>query len=70
MNPCAPVAAALGLSELITGDGKEVTPVPDKATDRGLPGALSEIVRLPVRLPAEEGVNVTLIAQPEPGWST
>ena len=38
-------------------------PVPLRATTCGLPLALSVSVRLPERLPATVGVNVTLITQ-------
>ncbi len=43
--------------------GPETTPVPLKATDCGLPGALSAIDNVPVRVPICVGLNVTLIVQ-------
>ncbi len=43
--------------------GPETTPVPLKATDGGLPGALSAIDNVPVRVPICVGLNVTLIVQ-------
>jgi hypothetical protein len=45
------------------------TPVPDSGTVCGLPGALSVIVRFPVRSPSWVGVNVTLITQFAPAAS-
>src|SRR5215831_10088842 len=47
------------------GAGADV-PVPVKPTVCGLPLALSLIVRVPVRVPIAEGVNVMLIAQEAP----
>ena len=41
-------------------------PVPDKATDCGLPAALSLTIRDPVRLPLAVGKNAILIVQREP----
>jgi hypothetical protein len=38
-------------------------PVPARLTVWGLPGALSLIVRVPLRAPTAVGVNVTLIVQ-------
>jgi hypothetical protein len=43
------------------------TPVPDNATDCGLAGALSVIVRAAVCVPVTAGVNVTVIVQIAPG---
>ena len=43
--------------------GPETTPVALKATDCGLPGALSAIDNVPVRVPICVGLNVTLIVQ-------
>jgi hypothetical protein len=40
-------------------------PVPERATDCGLSGALSVIVRVPVRLPVAVGVKETLTVQIE-----
>jgi len=42
------------------------TPVPVRARDCGLSGALSVMVTVPVRFPAEPGVKVTLIVQVPP----
>ena len=39
------------------------TPVPERLTDWGLPAALSVMARAAARLPAAEGVKVTLIVQ-------
>src|SRR5207245_7501265 len=54
----------------LTGDRLTVAgvtaPVPDSATDCGLPVALSVIVTAPTRLPAAVGVKVTLIVQLAP----
>ena len=38
-------------------------PVPDNATVCGLPAALSVKLRVPVRVPAAEGLKVTLTVQ-------
>ncbi len=46
--------------------GVKSIPVPISATVCGLPGALSEMVMLPLRAPPAVGVNVTLIAQLAP----
>jgi hypothetical protein len=45
------------------------TPVPLRATDCGLPDALSVIVKLALRLPSAEGVKVTLMVQEAPAAS-
>jgi hypothetical protein len=42
------------------------TPVPERLTDWGLPVALSAIASAAERLPAAEGLNVTLIVQLAP----
>jgi len=47
--------------------GPEATPVPLKATDCGLTGALSAIDNIPVRVPICVGLKVTLIVQPARG---
>jgi hypothetical protein len=41
-------------------------PVPVRVMTRGLPGALSEMVIVPVRAPGAVGVNVTFMAQLAP----
>ena len=45
----------------------EVTPVPLRPTVCGLPAALSVMVKVPVCVPTAVAVNMTLIAQVEPG---
>jgi hypothetical protein len=40
-----------------------LAPVPERLTVCGLPVALSEMVRLPLRVPVAVGVNITLIVQ-------
>ena len=45
----------------------ETRPLPLRATVRGLPVALSEMLRVPVRVPAAAGLNVTEIVQSAPG---
>jgi hypothetical protein len=50
------------LSETVAG----ATPVPLKATDCGLPAALSEIVTTPLAMPLACGVKETLIEQLAP----
>jgi hypothetical protein len=47
----------------------EVTPVPDRPTVSGLPGALLATVRSPAAAPAAVGVNFTLAVQDEPAAS-
>ena len=44
----------------------ELTPVPVRETDCGLPLALSVIVREPVRVPVVVGANVALMEQLAP----
>ena len=44
----------------------ERVPVPDRLAARGLPGALSEMDKVPVRVPSAVGVKVTEIAQLAP----
>src|SRR5215471_14297785 len=46
--------------------GIPTTPVPLRATDCGLPDALSAIDKLALRLPSAEGVKVTLMVQEAP----
>ena len=41
-------------------------PVPERLTDWGLPAALSVMARAAARLPAADGVKVTLIVQEAP----
>lgn len=56
--------ARLGVDRLTTGPGEAAsTPLPESATERGLPGALSVMTTEAVRAPAAPGVNVTLITQ-------
>ena len=44
-------------------------PIPDKAIDCGSPGALSLMVRVPMRLPVAVGLNLTEIRQLAPAES-
>jgi len=44
-------------------------PVPERLTDWGLPAALSVMARAAERLPAAEGVKVTLMVQLAPAAS-
>ena len=43
--------------------GPAVTPVPVKVTVCGLPAALSEMLRLPLRVPVAVGIKITLTVQ-------
>src|SRR5215469_1771414 len=54
------------LGDRLTAGAGADTPVPVNPTVCGLPFALSLIVRVPVRVPVAEGVNVMLIAQEAP----
>src|SRR5208282_288314 len=52
----------------VLGDtaSRAATPVPDSVTECGLPAALSETVRLPLRVPSAVGVKTTVIVQAAP----
>ena len=54
----------------LTAGADAVVPEPLKATDCGLPDALSVIVTLALRLPAAVGVKVTLMKQEAPAASS
>ena len=46
--------------------GAVLVPVPERLTVWGLPAALSEMLRVPLRVPVAVGVKVTLIVQLAP----
>src|SRR5215510_1457004 len=54
----------------LTSGADEGVPEPLKATDCGLPGALSVIATLALRLPLAVGVKVTLMKQEAPAASS
>jgi len=56
-------AAKVRLAGEIDAPGAEAAPDPVSETVCGLVGALSEIVRVPVRVPPAVGENVTLMLQ-------
>src|SRR5688572_12234327 len=67
VNSLAPAARPVGVSEVITGTGSDVRPVPDRFAVLGLKVASLAIVNEPLRVPASVGENVTIIEQPPPG---
>jgi hypothetical protein len=62
-----PKARLVGESE--TAGAAAAVPVPLRATDCGLPGALSEIVNVPGWLPVAVGAKLTLIVQLPPAMT-
>jgi hypothetical protein len=64
-----PTAWEANVSEAAERLTPGTVPVPERATVRGLPVALSVIVTAPVRPPAAVGVNVTLMVQEAPAAS-
>src|SRR5215472_658935 len=67
-EPLLPLFASepLGETNFVQFDEVALRPVPLSEALSGLSGALSVIVRVPVRVPVAAGVNVTLIAQDAP----
>jgi hypothetical protein len=69
---CAPLIVPTVWIEKVKPAGARLTagpasaPVPLKLTVWGLPGALSEMLKVPPRVPAAVGVKVTLIVQLAP----
>src|SRR5262252_5266911 len=56
--PAAWLANVREVGVKVTAGAATVVPVPDRPIVRGLPGALSVILMLPVRTPAIDGLNV------------
>jgi len=59
-------AFSLFVPRLLSNAIAVVVPVPDRATECGLPDASSAICRLALRAPAAVGANLTLIVQLAP----
>ena len=62
-----PVYRLLKVSEVGESAARGPSPVPERLTVWGLPEALSETCRLPVRVPGAVGAKVTPIVQVDPG---